>query len=355
MKLEALQIDSFRGLSNLRLEGIEAINLIIGNNDVGKTSILEAIRLFERPDDLSSILRASRMRMANNRTYFGSEAYSPLETFLHLFPFTEDPEKELSLKALFKQKWHSLEITGEVGRALRTSEKGMQESKYRKEAFAQEMDAFFGKMTYDGHTQSIEITEEEEYNIFGRKKALLNIEYVAPGQHFAGIRSNVFTSRLWELETIKAVNIIDPDIEGIKLVPNAYGRGINPVIEHKGNREVPLYTCGDGLKKIFFLASVLPAAMDGILMVDEIETSLQAKHLPKVFSWLLRACEEYRVQLFVTTHSAEAISALAQCANNDPLELACFRIERNNEKMFARRYSEQKLESLVNGSGLDVR
>lgn len=160
---------------------------------------------------------------------------------------------------------------------------------------------------------------------------------------------------MWELETIKALRIIDPEMEGIKLVPSEYGFGNHTVIERGRNQTVPLYACGDGLKRILFLASVLPAARDGILMIDEVETSLQARHLRTVFRWLLEACKDYRVQLFVTTHSAEAIEALTSCAVEHSSELACYRLEKNEGKMTAKRYSERKLDALVNGSGLDVR
>ena len=90
-------------------------------------------------------------------------------------------------------------------------------------------------------------------------------------------------------------------------------------------------------------------------MIDEIETSLQASILSKVFKWLLEACSRYEIQLFVTTHSLEAISTLARCASDHASKLACYRLEKPGGYNKVRRYSERMLDSMVNGSGLDVR
>lgn len=352
--LEALRIESFRGIRDLELNDLQAVNLLIGDNDVGKTTVLEAIKIFERPDDLPSILRASRMRILN-RMPIMREYYSPFETFLHLFPFT-DGEMRLAISAKFEGRWFPLQIIGEMRRTLtngkmhRSSRKDLHESETE-----QEIDAFWGELSFSGRSQPIEIREDSSFVTTKDVKSYPNIEYVAPGLHLNGLNRSVFRSKSWEDATISALRIINPDIDGIRLVPSEYGSGSNPVIVSRTHGYVPIYACGDGLKKIFALASVLPAARNGILMIDEVETSLQAKHLATVFDWLLSACRDFNIQLFVTTHSGEAISAMSRCAFEHPSELACYRLERFNGTIRARRYSERKLESLVNGSGFDVR
>lgn len=352
--LEALHIETLRGIRNLDLRDFQAVNLLVGDNDVGKTTVLEAIKLFGRPDDIPSILRASRMRIMN-RMPTGRGYYSPFDTFLHLFSFSNNALK-IDISMMFDGKKHSLRISGEIGRTLTTGT-GYNHASYtlRESGVEQEVDTFWGELSFDDYSQPIELREDVAYNVAVKAKPYVRIEYIAPGQHLNGVNRNVFRSKVWEQETVNALRIIDPDIEGIKLVPNEYGTSNNTVVEHKQHGEVPLYACGDGLKRVFTLASILPAAKGGILMIDEVETSLQAKHLPVIFDWLLSASRDYGIQLFITTHSAEAISAMARCAYVHPSELACYRLEKFRETIRARRFSERKLESLVNGSGFDVR
>lgn len=47
--LDSLEIRNFRGLQELRIERLGRVNLIVGKNNVGKTSVLEALRLYANP------------------------------------------------------------------------------------------------------------------------------------------------------------------------------------------------------------------------------------------------------------------------------------------------------------------
>lgn len=128
------------------------------------------------------------------------------------------------------------------------------------------------------------------------------------------------------------------------------------MIEHSRFGEVPLFTYGDGLKKLLTIADLVARAENGILLIDEIETSLQASLLSEAFAWLMKACKEMNVQLFATTHSLEAISTMTSCAMEIPeVSIAAYRLERHGEEIRAKRFSEGALNKLVNGSGVDVR
>ena len=43
--IDRIEIQNFRGLQNVSLDGLRSINLIVGGNDTGKTSVLEALVL----------------------------------------------------------------------------------------------------------------------------------------------------------------------------------------------------------------------------------------------------------------------------------------------------------------------
>lgn len=47
----SLHIQSFRGLRDLQLEACGPVNLLVGGNNSGKTSILEALLLLASPED----------------------------------------------------------------------------------------------------------------------------------------------------------------------------------------------------------------------------------------------------------------------------------------------------------------
>jgi predicted ATP-dependent endonuclease of OLD family len=60
--LNSIFINAFRGISDLNIDELSQINLIVGDNNCGKTSILEAIQLLRAPGDINNAFRVSRIR-----------------------------------------------------------------------------------------------------------------------------------------------------------------------------------------------------------------------------------------------------------------------------------------------------
>ncbi len=361
MRLDYLEIEQFRGIRELKLERLGDVNLLLGDNDSGKTSVLEAVRMFEAPDNINVIIRNARERLLIRRMYM-RESYTPVECLCNLFPFSQELKK-ISLRAGIDGIDQTLTISGELFHILRPvsaeeirgyplPEKGKNVG-----LTEQEVLTFQGNIDYQGKIIPISV-DEFSYSQLPFVKPFQSIKYMAPGDHLSG-RNNASiyrTSKKQELEIVELLKLIDPDIEGFKLEENEILGGRNQVIEHERFGNVPLYSYGDGMKKVLALASFVLNAKGGVLLIDEIETSLQASHLKRVFAWLLQACRQFEVQLFVTTHSLEAVSALAGCAVEDrECDLVCYRLEADGEKLFAKRFSENRLDSIVNGRGIDVR
>lgn len=363
MRMDYLEIEQFRGIQKLRLNRLGDVNLLLGNNDAGKTSVLEAIKLFESPCSMDAIVRNSMIRLMN--VYFSRDRYTQLESLLDLFPFDQE-YKRIALGAGIDGEHCGLTIEGKLGEILQpVSEdelRGNTSYSRRRESMISEREVltFWGELSFRNETIPFEIDESFRYRLLRTRQleTLWPIVYVAPGYHLFNRNAySVFKlSKSQEQEIVGLLQLIDPDIEGFKLQPNSITGGSNQIIEHRRFGDIPLYTYGDGMKKILSLAANVRSAKNGLLLIDEIETSLQVSNLRHVFQWLLSACLHFNVQLFVTTHSLESISALVRCAVEDSdSELACYRLEKDLDQVYAKRFSEHDLNSLVNGRGIDVR
>src|SRR5262245_13756091 len=60
--LDNVNIDGFRGLRNFHLDGLGLMNVLVGGNDSGKTSVLEALSILCNPLDPSEWMRMVRRR-----------------------------------------------------------------------------------------------------------------------------------------------------------------------------------------------------------------------------------------------------------------------------------------------------
>lgn len=78
---------------------------------------------------------------------------------------------------------------------------------------------------------------------------------------------------------------------------------------------MPLSTYGDGVKKVLSIASAIANAVDGILLIDKVETAIHSRYFDKIFSFIVAACLKFNVQVFITSHSIEAIDAFLSIQN----------------------------------------
>lgn len=88
---------------------------------------------------------------------------------------------------------------------------------------------------------------------------------------------------------------------------------------------MPFSVYGDGIKKILYILNKLFDASDSILMIDEIETGLHKKYYEPLFPVIFALAKKLNVQLFIATHSIEAIDAILEYGKyEDSKQLAAF-------------------------------
>ena len=106
--IERLNIEHFRGINRLALENLNHVNIIAGDNNSGKTSVLEAMLLLRNPKDFNNVLRASRIRESG----IPLNSISVYESFMNLFPRNIEP-KEISIKGICKNQTVFFRLIGE--------------------------------------------------------------------------------------------------------------------------------------------------------------------------------------------------------------------------------------------------
>jgi AAA15 family ATPase/GTPase len=119
---------------------------------------------------------------------------------------------------------------------------------------------------------------------------------------------------------------------------------------------MPLSSFGDGVRRVLVIASGMSMAKGGVLLIDEIESAIHKDAYAEFFNWLYEAARFYKVQIFATTHSLEAVDAILSASLKLPDELVAFQLpDRDSKSKDIKRFSGDILESLRFDQRIDVR
>ena len=115
-------------------------------------------------------------------------------------------------------------------------------------------------------------------------------------------------------QTEKAIRLLDIFKENIVTMRYLNKNGVPvPVVDTDTREAVPLSEYGDGMKKALAMMEAVLKAENGVLLIDEYESAIHPSAMDSVFSFILKASKELNIQLFMTTHSLEALDKLLGC------------------------------------------
>ena len=98
-------------------------------------------------------------------------------------------------------------------------------------------------------------------------------------------------------------------------------------------------------------------AQNGILLIDEIETSLHYKYFEEILTFLFRVADKFNVQIFISTHSSETINAILKVANtrNFISTTKIYTLRQNEERTLCRELSGTEALNSIVDFGFEVR
>lgn len=360
---ESLYIERFRRLENLRLEGLGSVNLLVGKNNCGKTSVLEALAIASHPTDAFTWLDIGRERELKS-------ARTPvLEVLSWFFPRTEPRTNGFEGSASFrgvlkdggsvevKAKYREFRQVELVPVPTSEGDAGYEESpEYAAILRVELMRIHPGELMPEERT-SIHEFNGRSFNESEASARILSCQFISPVSHrtsrhlLAGV-DQVLEERL-KPEVVRLLKKLAPDVEDIE-IRSPQGRGAVIKLYHSKIGHVPLAVEGDGMRRALAFASAAVQAKGGILLLDEVETALHRDALANIFRFLVDTCRQHDVQLFVTTHSLEAVDAMLGSLQDD-LGMVGYRLPERGSELPIKRFDGETLRELRHQGGLDIR
>lgn len=314
--LQNLYIKGFRSFRELRVNPLTRVNLIVGTNNVGKTSLLEAAEILAA-GTLAGLLRSPARR--EERVFpDGEETRIPELDVSHLFY-----GHVLRIGDSFRieagpQSWVQCDIV-EIGDDVVEQSQPLAQSE-------PVLALSFGS---NDEKRLLSISPFGGVSDLIRRRGSQSTSFETSSRvNFLGTESTdpFFLSRQWdsivltpeEEGVVSALQIVEPSIERIAFAGELRGsRGILLKLADSEQR-LPLGTAGDGLKRLLALALNLFTARGGYLLIDEIDTGLHYTVMADMWRLVIETAKRLEVQVLATTHSLDCVRALAWVREKSP-------------------------------------
>ncbi len=313
--LRSFAVQRFRSLGGVELSDLGRVNVFVGRNGSGKTSILEALYLFFSHARLESIIGTAERRGEYDKAESGGWWAPSVRHFFsgHSLPgqnegvsFSGDgvnvcittSVKDMPLKddyrvvkpTLMCHVAHLDQGGGGGGLSFPISKSG----------------AIDTEIASDGG-YSRRISGDDVPVVF------VNPDGVDP-RALLKMRDEV-VSRGEESELVDVLKILNPNVKSVgflsadekryEMLVNGTLVGLDGV-----DGRVPIKTLGDGMRRLLVIAMSMICAKDGALMLDEIDAGLHYSAMPGLWTFIYEAAVRNNVQVFASTHSLDCLRGL---------------------------------------------
>ncbi len=329
-----LSIANFKKFDSLRLKDLAQINLFVGANNVGKTSILEAIFSFACGKNASAFLPNvvySRLQGSNN---FWQSPYHFVEAAWNTF---HDKNNVQDLTCTFAG-----DIDGTYQKIVHRFSPGAMLADF----LPNEMGAFgTTALQRDSQTKAKEADKIAGGQFLGDWQVELNAEDVMSfplvypffntsfplAEPLVLAKKSDILSHRDEVENLKVFSflsragllqeIIDElnqcfngnhHIVDISSIPYPDGSPAPINVRFASGASYPLYALGDGMRRWFQLIGSMLVYKNAVHCIEEIDATVHHKAQEDFSYHLCRYAKKYANQLFVTTHNQEYLQAFLQ-------------------------------------------
>ncbi|MER1977718.1 AAA family ATPase [Pseudocitrobacter faecalis] len=337
--LKSLYISNFKGLKEVSIPTVGQLNLIVGKNNSGKSSILEALMLYASGGsehvlhDISTShdeTSRDRIRFSESQQNNIDNQYSDLDEMLpyeHLFynrKFKRNESikigeidkinKNLIISYIRSKKSSDDDTRGEAIKLLQqlnilTDEISMSENRSTN----------LLEIKKGRHRHVIPLNETNYRNRFvdSHDGSKINFKYVPTNitsMDELGILWDQITLTKYEDITIDALKLIEPNISDIRFIIRKESRRQRTAIVRIAGEDsiFPIRSMGDGIGRVLQLVLNMYAARDGIYLIDEFDNGLHYSIQKPLWKMVFQLANQLNIQVFATTHSWDCVQSFSE-------------------------------------------
>lgn len=331
-QFSSLIIQKYKIYNEFSLNGLNRINIFAGPNNTGKTTLLEAIYLLTKQNNIGAYFEIIKFRNKLDK----------LDT-----KYLNDYIKEdIAIEGVFNQVNTNIMIKKAPASDIDKKDDYITSYKVISRIDGDELSSIvhtFENNPIQRYYEKIEVLCNSIFKspFFFNKNELVNT-------HKKNIELKEFNNIV---EFIK--EFIDKNINTINLTEeNDIKRFLIDSTSFGESLDITNY--GEGLQRIFEIALSFAYCKNGVLLIDEIETAIHYSLLIEFTKFIQQLADKFNVQVFITSHSKECIGAFIENGyKND--DIAFFTLVRaKDDKIKSIRYDAENLENELN-QNLEIR
>lgn len=312
--LKSVKIDNFRGIKEAKVDDLALVNVFVGKNNSGKTTIMDAIYLACKEPFWPALLEHLKKRV--NRQVGGKELWYEYQV-----------REDIKINLGFSNFSYELQFSINEGQIYITDDLDDENKRLRRHYNLKTLDE--GK---SGRHNAQDLSDEVKtyfdsfkllYSLTTRLDQMANLD-----TSFGEIK----------LQTKKEDDLIKrmSDIYGsefqFEFIPRVDSRNeIKLSVKDRGYRII-LDFCGDGVQRGLMILSELELLGKTGIIIEEIETYQHPEALKKLAKHAVDLSRKNKVQLFITTHNYDALRYFEQVFQDigKVNEFRAFVVEREN-------------------------
>lgn len=373
LRLENLSIRGFLGIRNLSIQRLGRVTLLAGRNGVGKTTVLDAVRVYAARGAFPALYQLLRRREEVS-TDTDSEG-TLIPDVSALFHGRDAGTTDISIGSSDSDSVQIERTDPGDPRAAESvtdnadlpahgpgpSVKIRFRGQEKVVSWHVPLNAYGARRFQDrGAFQDLPFRGDDARSPF------LGVACVPLGP---GLLTNSEIAQAWD--QIALTSDEDLAVQALKLVfgdevdrvamvgAEADAKrhvGRRPVVKLRNHpRPVPLRSLGDGAVRLFGVAMALTCCADGFLVIDEAENGIHYAVHPDYWRMILLTAREHNVQVLATTHSWDCVRGFAQAvAATRESDCALVRLDRDDQSLRAVEYSCEDLATAAE-QGIEVR
>jgi len=369
---ESFSVRDFRGFTELKIEDLKRVNLITGKNNVGKTTLLEAIFFDANSPNIGVANLINKTRgIVSSRVPKNDINETLLDSFFHNYDSSktiefsserrvgrkrikdniklrffddisqiEDPLVISRFAESFASNWSYNEKTRIVNKFV--SSDMLKEERIAVLEFldgrANETKFYFLPIPPRRNSMFSSSPSGRMIVYYQTSRGTVSLEDIA--ELFAKVQFENLDKEFTEV-----LRVLEPRLKDVRQIfwggnPYLFGNlsGLN--------NPLPLQLMGEGTNRLASILLYIMNAKDGVVLIDEIENGFHYSVLPHIWEIIQKAAVRFNVQVFASTHSYECVTAALSIFERKKYDdFRLFRLERNQyqENISIESYSVEEL------------